>query len=193
LPKFVGPYTITAADDATSTYTFDLPPHLTIHPRIHSSKLRPHFPADSSRFPSLAFSNPPPVVGATDSPDAQWEVEKVVADRMVRGRLKYKVRWLGYSAASDEWIDSEELKEDAPDVVRDYEAAKAQCRRDRPVGRRTKARARLAALFAALSLPTFRSGGVSAGPASLRSPASPRSYSTSHSKSRPRSFSFERN
>ena len=33
----------------------------------------------------------------------------------------------------------------------------------------------------------------SAGPASLRSPASPRSYSTSHSKSRPRSFSFERN
>ncbi|GAA5973643.1 hypothetical protein JCM8115_005898 [Rhodotorula mucilaginosa] len=148
-----------SSEPATSTFTFDLPPHLAIHPRIHASKLRPHFPADSDRFPSLAFLNPPPVVRATDSPDAQWEVEKVVGDRLVRGRLKYKVQWLGYSAASDGWIDAEELRQDAPDVVNDHERAKADRRRDRPAGRKKKARARLSALLASLSLPTFRSGG----------------------------------
>ena len=161
-----------SSEPATSTFTFDLPPHLAIHPRIHASKLRPHFPADSDRFPSLAFLNPPPVVRATDSPDAQWEVEKVVGDRLVRGRLKYKVRWRGYSAASDGWIDAEELRQDAPDVVNDHERAKADRRRDRPAGRKKKARARLSALLASLSLPTFRSGGVSAGQTSLRRPLS---------------------
>jgi transposase InsO family protein len=188
LPKFVGPYTITAADPSTSTFTFDLPPHLAIHPRIHASKLRPHFPADSARFPSLAYANPPPVVGATDSPDAQWEVEKVVGDRMLRGRLKYKVRWLGYSAASDEWLDAEELRKDAPDVVDDYERAKADRRRDRPAGRKKAARARLSAFLASLSLPTFRSGGVSAGRTSLQSSSQLRAPSTSHSKSLSRPF-----
>lgn len=64
LPKFVGPYTIVAANASTSTFTFNLPPHLAIHPRIHASKLHPHYPANLARFPSLAFSNPPPVIGA---------------------------------------------------------------------------------------------------------------------------------
>lgn len=109
LPKFVGPFAITAADASTSTYTLALPPHLTIHPRIHASKLRPHYASDAVRFPSLSYPEPPPIVGATDSPDAQWEVEKIVGDRLVRGRVQYKVRWVGYSAASDEWIDGEEL------------------------------------------------------------------------------------
>jgi hypothetical protein len=35
-------FEIVAADPSTSTFTFNLPPHLTLHPRIHASKLRPH-------------------------------------------------------------------------------------------------------------------------------------------------------
>jgi hypothetical protein len=34
-----GPFEIVAADPSTSTFTFNLPPHLTLHPRIHASKL----------------------------------------------------------------------------------------------------------------------------------------------------------
>jgi hypothetical protein len=134
---------------------------------------------------SKAFSNPPPVVSPTDSPEAQWEVEKIVADKMLRGRVKYKVRWLGYSAASDEWIDAEELRQDAPDVVADYEKAKSARRRDRPVGQQVrKARARVAAVLASLSLRSVL-GGVGAGSGSQ---PSPRSSSSSHSKSLPLSF-----
>ena len=128
-------------------------------------------------------------MGATDSPDAQWEVEKVVGDKTVRGRVKYKVRWVGYSAASDEWLDGDELRRDAPEVVGDYERAKLDRRRDRPVGqKRPRKRARLAALLASLSLRSVL-GGVGAGP--RYRPALDTSSPTL-TKSRSSLFSFER-
>ncbi|GAA5988231.1 hypothetical protein JCM11641_002094 [Rhodosporidiobolus odoratus] len=43
VPKFIGPFSIVAADFPSSTYTFDLPPHLRVHRRFHASKLRRHF------------------------------------------------------------------------------------------------------------------------------------------------------
>ncbi|GEM12715.1 hypothetical protein Rt10032_c24g6732 [Rhodotorula toruloides] len=125
IPKFVGPYPITAIDPATSTYTFDLPPHLRIHSRIHASKLRPHHPNDDLRFPSRAFSQLPPVVPASDLTEAEYHIDKIVGDKKVRGTINYKVRYTGYSAADDQWRDRAELLSLARETVDAYEAAKA--------------------------------------------------------------------
>ena len=164
LPKFVGPFPITEVDAAHSTCTFDLPAHMRIHERIHSSRLRPWYPNDDARFPARAFTNPPPVVGATDDPNAEYEVEKIVAEKTSHGRVKYKVRWLGWSAEADEWLDRDELLSSAEETVLAYEAAKS-ARRAAPASssrsRGARARKRIAAVVASL-LPTLRSGGVGA-------------------------------
>ncbi|GAA5866211.1 hypothetical protein JCM1840_005115 [Sporobolomyces johnsonii] len=58
VPKFIGPYTVTAA--FPSSYSLDLPPHLRIHNKFHASKLRPHLPNDDSRFPHRSSTTSPP-------------------------------------------------------------------------------------------------------------------------------------
>ena len=151
IPKFVGPYPITAFDAATSTYTFDLPPHLRIHTRIHASKLRPHYPNDDLRFPSRAFSQLAPVVPATDSTEAEYLIDKIVADKKVRGKVKYKVRYAGYSAAEDQWRDRAELLELARESVLTYEAEKASRRVEKVVASpRPRRRARIGAFLLSL-------------------------------------------
>ncbi|GAA5875038.1 hypothetical protein JCM1840_001746 [Sporobolomyces johnsonii] len=75
IPRFIGPYTITAASPASSTYSLDLPPHLRVHNKFHASKLRPHFPNDDARFHHRTFSTPPPVVDASDAAEAKYEIE----------------------------------------------------------------------------------------------------------------------
>lgn len=125
VPRFIGPYTITKADAATSTYTFDLPPHLRIHPTFHASKLRPHHPNDDARFPSRALAAPPPVIPASDAAEAEYEIEKVVEEKVVRGKTQYRVRYLGYSALEDQWRPASEIKALAPDALRDFKTLKA--------------------------------------------------------------------
>ncbi|GAA5881101.1 hypothetical protein JCM16303_004679 [Sporobolomyces ruberrimus] len=41
IPKFIGPYSITASSPDISSYTLDLPRHLRVHRTFHTSKLRP--------------------------------------------------------------------------------------------------------------------------------------------------------
>ncbi|GAA5885381.1 hypothetical protein JCM3774_004861 [Rhodotorula dairenensis] len=114
---FVGPFDIIASDRATSTYTLALPPHLNIHPRVHASKLRQHLPNDDVLFPSRALSLPPPAIPATDGNNEEWFVEKIVGEKGSGARLKYKVRYLGYSAADDQWRPAAELLATAKETV----------------------------------------------------------------------------
>ncbi|GAA5985310.1 hypothetical protein JCM11641_005389 [Rhodosporidiobolus odoratus] len=96
IPKFVGPFPITA------------------------SKLRPHFPNDSLRSPSRALTEPPPAIPATDGADVEWEVEKVVAVKEVRKKRVFRVRYLGYGEADDQWRPEAELQETAPDALKAF-------------------------------------------------------------------------
>ncbi|GAA5973565.1 hypothetical protein JCM11641_007124 [Rhodosporidiobolus odoratus] len=141
VPRYVGPFPITAANPAKSTYTVSFPPHLRLHPTIHASELRPHFPNDTDRFPSRAFSLPPPVIPATDGAEAEWEIEKVVAVKTVRGKRLFKVRYLGYSEAEDEFRPEEELRETAPGVLDTFLAQRdaVDAARPRRSGRRVVA------------------------------------------------------
>ncbi|GAA5978447.1 hypothetical protein JCM11641_007948 [Rhodosporidiobolus odoratus] len=132
IPRYVGPFPISSSNPAKSTYDIDLPSHLRIHNRIHSSKLCPHFPNDDLRFPSRALTRPPPAVPAADVGEEEYVIEKIVADRVCRGQRKFRVRYLGYSASDDEFRPEYELAELAPDVLAEYLATMTIRRSTRP-------------------------------------------------------------
>jgi hypothetical protein len=131
VPRFLGPFDIVSAHPSSSNYTLALPPHLHIHPN----------------------PEPVPVIAGADAAEDEWEVEKVVAVKEVRKRRLFRVRYRGYSAATDEWRPEDELRDTAPDALDAFlaqhtaaEAAKAA----KVPGRRSN-RIRLSAFLSSFS------------------------------------------
>src|ERR1700678_2857870 len=61
MPRFDGPFLITAVNEAKSTVTLDLPSTSKRHPVFHTSQILPFIENDPSLFPSREFSKPPPI------------------------------------------------------------------------------------------------------------------------------------
>ena len=103
-------------------FELDLPPHLKMHPVITIAHLEP---APDTPDPYKRAKPPPaPIVH-----DGQ---EKYIVDRIIRKELRkspgvkdkqwhYKIRWKGYSAKDDTWVREEQLKEDVPEIVKNFE------------------------------------------------------------------------
>lgn len=93
VPKFVGPYRVTAAFPEKSVYELALPEDLVkrrIHNRFHVSLLRPHHANDDTRFPGR--SNPDEYdFGAPD--DVEWHVEEILDHRRVGGKWEFLVKF----------------------------------------------------------------------------------------------------
>lgn len=53
-----------------------------------------------------------------------YEVEKVLADKIVRGKRQYKVRWKGYSCKHDTWEKEENLF--CPSILEEYRKSKSK-------------------------------------------------------------------
>ena len=52
--------------------------------------------------------------------EEEWEVERILNKRKVRGKDKYLVRWKGFTAEGDTWKSRENL-ENAGDLLREFE------------------------------------------------------------------------
>ena len=52
--------------------------------------------------------------------EEEWEVEKILNKRKVRGKDKYLVRWKGFTAEGDTWESRENLK-NAEDSLKEFE------------------------------------------------------------------------
>ncbi len=107
--RYDGPYDVTSANPATSTYTLDLPPSMKIHPTFHGSLLKPFLSNDNERFPARSDPEPGPIVTA----DGQEEyfVDRIL-DRRRRGRgWQYLVRWKGYGPGSDSWMAGTDVRD----------------------------------------------------------------------------------
>ena len=50
----------------------------------------------------------------------EWEVEKILNKRKIRGIEKYLVRWKGFTAEHNSWVKQEELG-NAKEVLEDFE------------------------------------------------------------------------
>ena len=52
--------------------------------------------------------------------EEEWEVEKILNKRKVRGKDKFLVRWKGFTAEGDTWESRENLQ-NAGDLLREFE------------------------------------------------------------------------
>jgi hypothetical protein len=115
LDRYVGPFKIIKAHPETSTYKLELPPSYKIHPTFHARLLKAAVPNDPELFPKREPARPGP---AFPDDEDEYEVEKILDHKDVRGKRQYLVHWLGYPTSDDQWVDADDLH--APKILRPY-------------------------------------------------------------------------
>ena len=126
--KYIGPYkVIKEVCPGSEAYLLDLPKSIKIHPVFHTSLLVPHIP---NVIPNREQPPPPPLMIEGEN---EYEIEKILDSKMSRNRLKFLVRWKGYTAAADEWIDEGYL-EHSEELIAEFNKHKTT----RPVAKRRR-------------------------------------------------------
>ena len=59
----------------------------------------------------------------------EWEVEKILNKKKIRGVDKYLIRWKGFTAEGDTWEKKENLK-NAEELIEEFEKGKVVVRRE---------------------------------------------------------------
>jgi hypothetical protein len=95
-PKFIGPFEV-LEKVGTQAYRLRLPPKYRIHNVFHVSLLMRHqqragVPRTNTTAPDL-----------TPEGEEAWEVEKILEERVHKGKKMYLLRWHGYSKEHDSW------------------------------------------------------------------------------------------
>ena len=106
-------------------YRLDIPEHWRIHPVFSIAQLEPAPRPDTDPYERPQLSRTPPVLSEreqiVDMPE--YDVERLIDRREFnRGRkrvLQYLVRWQGFGAHEDQWVDERHIF--AKDLVDDYE------------------------------------------------------------------------
>ncbi len=115
----MGPYeVIEKVGTRSQTYRLLLPHSLKIHPVFNIELLTPHRP---NTLPSRPEPTPPyPVV--IPGREEEFLVSEILDSKLLRRKLRYLVRWEGYSDEYNEWIDAEDLAADN-DLVLDFHSS----------------------------------------------------------------------
>ena len=108
-----GPYTV--LEKVGNSYRIDFTASIKVHPIILPDRLRK---AASNPLPGQENKPSEPIIvdGGTE-----WEVEEVLAVRTHRGKLQYRIKWLGFDSDPD-WYPASNVKY-APHKVRDFHIA----------------------------------------------------------------------
>ena len=116
--RFVGPFKVTRVIN-DNAYELALPPQLRIHPVQNVSKLRRYrrSPAAFDGRP-LPVDRPPPDY-IDPAGDAEWHVERILAQRRVGRRMEYLVKWKGYPNEDSSWEPRANLH--CPDLLAEFE------------------------------------------------------------------------
>jgi hypothetical protein len=96
-----GPFEI--LEERGHSFLLKLPETMKVHPVFHAEKLRKD-PEDP--LPGQANPEPPPVV--LEDREQEYDVERILAVKLVRKKLKYKVQWVGWDE-DPEWYPASTL------------------------------------------------------------------------------------
>jgi hypothetical protein len=99
-----GPFEI--LEQIGHSFKLKLPETCKVHPVFHAEKLRKD-PANP--LPGQANTEPPPIaLQDSDNEQAEYEVQSVLAVKLVRGKLRYRIDWKGWDEDPD-WYPASTL------------------------------------------------------------------------------------
>jgi len=124
--RFVGPYKIKKIISSNAV-ELELPSTVKIHLVVNVSRIQRYV----GQVEGQRKKQPAPVVIKGEE---EWEVERILNKRQIRGKDKYLVQWKGFTAESDTWEGKENL-ENAKEAIEEYER---EYRRDMEDVRRQK-------------------------------------------------------
>jgi len=109
---FVGPYKVKEII-SSNAIELELPKSIKIHPIVNVNRLRlykPQVEGQKKILPKLVIIER----------KEEFEIEKILNKRTVRGKKQFLVRWKGYMAEEDTWENRENL-ENAKELVEEFE------------------------------------------------------------------------
>ena len=110
--QFVGPYKIKAII-SSNVVELELPASVKIHLVVNVSRIKRYV----DQVDSQRKEKPQPVVIEGEE---EWEVERILNKRKIRGKDKFLVRWKGFTAEEDTWESRENLQ-NAEELLREFE------------------------------------------------------------------------
>jgi len=99
---FVGPYKVKGIV-SSNAIELELPKSIRIHPVVNVSRVQLYKPQVEGQK-----KTPPKLVIIKG--EEEFEIEKIINKRTVRGKEKFLVRWKGYTAEEDTWESRENLE-----------------------------------------------------------------------------------
>ena len=111
--KMLGPFRIIGKGG--HSYELELPVTMKTEKVFHTSLLRK---AAEDPLVGQTIAPPPPII--VDGAD-EYEVDDILDSKLVRGKVKYRVKWRGYEDNDLEWYNADDGEFDsAADVVAEY-------------------------------------------------------------------------
>lgn len=118
-PKFCGPFQIVKEITPVSFKLKISNPMRArgIHDTFHVNLLKPFVSDTFDRDPE-----PAPAIHLAEN-NTEWEVEKILSDKLKRGKRYYLVKWKGYPDHENTWEPEKHLS-NAQDLLQDYIASR---------------------------------------------------------------------
>ena len=117
----MGPYAIEKVV-SSNTVKLRLPSSMRIHPVVNVSRMVRY--KEQMKGQKKEEGKPIEVEGVEE-----WEVEKVLNKKKIRGVEKYLIRWKGFTVEGDTWERKENLK-NAEELIEEFEQGEVVVRRE---------------------------------------------------------------